>query len=651
MTVERALLGTADSSTENYIENMFSAYLYTGNGSTQTITNGVNLSANGGLVWLKQRAGGPSNQSHYLFDTSRGINVSISSDTTAAQVTRTAALTAFNNNGFDLGSYNETNRSSVPVTTYAAWTFRKKVNFFDVVTYTGNGSARTINHSLGSAPGCIIVKCTSTTGNWAVYHRSQTSASYYTKLNLTDAQASDTTVWNGTAPTSSDFSVGTSALTNANGATYVAYLFAHDAGGFGDTGTENVISCGSYTGNGSATGPTVTLGYEPQCVIVKALSGTRNWVLEDVMRGMSVTESAELFANAQDTETAVNPGIIPTATGFRLGTINTDLNASAITYIYIAIRRGPMKTPTVGTTVFSPIISNSVTGTKLTTGFPVDLQILGIRTPSGNNGHVADRLRGVSCNSTDSGRMSITNSQAAETSTSQPTLFWDNTGFQMPINYSSSSDVFWSWRRAPGFFDVVCYAGTGSVTTVNHNLGAVPQMLITKSRSGTANWQVYLAPVGATKSAVLNSSIAPATSSTYYNDTSPTASVFTLGTSTQLNASGSNYVAYLFASCSGVSQVGTYTGTGAAQVINCGFTSGARFILIKRTSSTGDWFVWDSARGITSGNDPYLLMNSSAAEITSTNYVNANVNGFEITSSAPAILNANGSTFVYLAIA
>jgi hypothetical protein len=100
-----------------------------------------------------------------------------------------------------------------------------------------------------------------------------------------------------------------------------------------------------------------------------------------------------------------------------------------------------------------------------------------------------------------------------------------------------------------------------------------------------------------------------------------------------------------------VSKVGSYTGNGTTQAIACGFTGGARFVLIKRTDSTGDWYVWDSARGIVAGNDPYLLLNSTAAEVTGTDYIDTSATGFEISSTAPAAINASGGTFVFLAIA
>jgi hypothetical protein len=139
--------------------------------------------------------------------------------------------------------------------------------------------------------------------------------------------------------------------------------------------------------------------------------------------------------------------------------------------------------------------------------------------------------------------------------------------------------------------------------------------------------------------------------STIWNNTAPTSTQFTVGTSVGTNSSGQTYVAYLFSTVAGVSKVGSYTGTGALQTVNCGFTGGARFVLIKRTDAGGDWWVYDSARGITSSDDPYLFINSTAAEVTNTNYVDTTGVGFQVTAAAPAGLNANGGTYIFLAIA
>jgi hypothetical protein len=223
-------------------------------------------------------------------------------------------------------------------------------------------------------------------------------------------------------------------------------------------------------------------------------------------------------------------------------------------------------------------------------------------------------------------------------------------------NASGNTYINWYFKRAPSFFDEVCYTGTGVAMTVTHNLGVIPELMIVKSRSngGTSQyfWAVYVAPLGNTANLILDSTDAIATGNLVWNNTSPTSSVFTVGQYNRSGASGVTYVAYLFATLASVSKVGSYTGTGALQTVNCGFTSGARFVLIKRSDSTGDWYMYDSVRGITSGNDPYLFANGpDAVEVTGTNYVDTDTTGFKVTAAAPAGLNANGGTYIFLAIA
>jgi hypothetical protein len=643
----QALGYAARATAANYIEDMFSTYLYTGNNSTQTITNGIDLSGKGGLVWLKCR---DVAHNHALIDTSRGGNKVLRSNSTTAQLDwGSDGITSFNSNGFTMydpggGSGRGINETG----SYASWTFRKQAKFFDVVTYTGDGSNRTISHNLGSVPGSIFVKRTDTTGNWQVYHRSLANTEYLV-LNSTAAKATGATRWNSTTPTSTVFSVGTDATVNANGGTYVAYLFAHDAGGFGLTGTDNVISCGSGTSNGSGVINPVTLGYEPQFIIAKATGTTSHWFMFDVMRGDSLTSVSYLRANTSDAETTTStPYIYPTATGFA-GSGN--FFGANEPFIYIAIRRGPMRTPTSGTSVFSPNVSSGGSTTEITTGFPSDLAIYNLRAGTASNSPFVDRLRGLAVNSSSTSNTLISSSTDAEAGYNIGYEFW-NTGFKIGSYFASNSNVFYSFRRAPGFFDVVCYTGTGSATTQSHNLGVAPELMIVKVRSNASGWQVYSSALANTDYLILNTTAASVNGgSTRWNSTTPTSSVFSLGTHGAVNGSGDTYVAYLFATVAGVSKVGSYTGTGTTLQVNCGFTGGARFVLIKRTDSTGDWYVWDSARGIVAGNDPYLLLNSTAAEVTGTDYVDTYSAGFEISSTAPAAINANGGAFIFLAIA
>ena len=211
------------------------------------------------------------------------------------------------------------------------------------------------------------------------------------------------------------------------------------------------------------------------------------------------------------------------------------------------------------------------------------------------------------------------------------------------------------FKRATGFFDVVNYVGSTTFTqNVSHQLGVVPEIMIIKNRFAATNWIVYHTGIGATKFIRLNTDQDPSSSGGLaWNNTAPTASVFTLGNNgwDGTNYNGNNYIAFLFATLPGISKVGTYTGTGNAVNVDCGFTNGARFILIKRAASSSDWYLWDTVRGIVSGNDPYLRPNRTNEQVTNTDYVDPLAAGFTVTSSAPAALNTSGGSYLFLAIA
>jgi hypothetical protein len=626
----------------NYIEDVFSTWLYTGNGSTQTITNGIDLAGKGGLVWIKSRTEGSTNYigNNLLYGSAIGYERMYSNTTSAAGSGNVISVssTGFTTEGLAASGYSGDS--------FTSWTFRKQPKFFDIVTWTGNNSSpRAISHNLGSAPGCMIVKRTDTSAAWYVYHRSSAASGYTPQecilsLDNTNAVTDNTTFWASTAPTSTVFTVGSSL--NSSGATYVAYLFAHDAGGFGASGTDNVISCGSFTTDGSGNAQFMNLGWEPQWILFKRSSGVGNWNIIDNMRGMPVATSgsAGLAPNLSAAEDPVAFLTTLSATGNQF--YPTTL-ASSSTYIYIAIRRGPMRTPTTGTSVFSPKGAISLTtGQVVTTGFVTDMSIA--KFNGTQEWLLSDRLRNAVL------YPDTTNSEGGLYGSAGPRPFDVQDGFK--TSGISGSYFLWGFRRAPGFFDVVCYTGDSTTPrTITHNLGVAPELMLIKSRSNARGWAVHASAIGNNKYLILNGTNAALTDTTIWVNTAPTSSVFTVGDPFDVNNTGYTYVAYLFATVAGVSKVGSYTGTGTTLQVNCGFTAGSRFVLIKRTDSTGDWYVWDSARGIVAGNDPYLLLNSTAAEVTSTDYVDTYNAGFEISSTAPAAINANGGTFIFLAIA
>jgi hypothetical protein len=235
-----------------YVEDVFSTYLYTGTGSAQTITNGIDLDGEGGLVWAKSRT---NSRNNILSDTERGTGRVLFSNLTAAEDIDSTTITSYNSDGFSMGS--STLKMNTNGEDFASWTFRKAEKFFDVVTYAGNGVAgRTVAHNLGSTPAFIVVKQTSASGqNWKVWHQSVNGGNAFGAFTTA---AFDTTqarfIWGDNAayipPTSTTFTVSNDTGVNASSAAYVAYLFASDAGGFGDD--ESIIKCGSYTGTGAA---------------------------------------------------------------------------------------------------------------------------------------------------------------------------------------------------------------------------------------------------------------------------------------------------------------------------------------------------------------------------------------------------------------
>jgi len=300
-----------------------------------------------------------------------------------------------------------------------------------------------------------------------------------------------------------------------------------------------------------------------------------------------------------------------------------------------------MAVPTDATKVYTGSLANP--SVSIDTGFVPDLAFSKTRN-STSPIYTGTRLQG--------------NSVALITSntTSEGGFGWQwdratNTFMQTSLG---SPVIDWIFARAPSVMDVVCYTGTGSATTQAHNLAAVPELMIFKRRSASASWGVYCNKYNGGVNAnqyyqILNQPDAESSGSGLLNNTNPTLSLFTVGTWNENNASGSTYVAYLFATCAGVSKVGSYTGTGATQTISCGFTGGARWVMVKRTDSTGDWYVWDTARGMVVGTDPSLLLNANASEVNANSIYTA-TGGFQIVSTAAGI-NASGGSYIFLAIA
>jgi hypothetical protein len=314
--------------------------LYTGNGGTQTIS-GLNFSPD--LVWIKERNAAAD---HALYDIVRGTQNRLESNTTDAAATSDNGLTAFNSDGFALGSLAQVNTNA---DTYVAWawdagsttvtntqgsiTSSVRANAsagFSIVTYTGNNTGgATVGHGLSVKPALIIVKSRSVDG-WAVRHDSLAN-NQYLFLNSTGAAATSLNLWFNTAPTSAVFSVNSDSNVNGASTNYVAYCFAPVAG---------LSSYGTYQGNGSADGPMVFANMRPRWIMLKRTDTTSNWTIIDTAREGYNVDNDPLYPNLADAEGTADLADI-LSNGFKLRSTDASVNASAGTYVYAAFAESP----------------------------------------------------------------------------------------------------------------------------------------------------------------------------------------------------------------------------------------------------------------------------------------------------------------------
>lgn len=328
----------------------FAATLYTGNGTTQTITNGGNNSIGKtfqpDFVWMKNRT---ISQIHGWFDSVRGVGNVLSSDQTSVESGGSAGVSSFNSNGFGLGNAfnNNTNAfvawqwkaSNAAAVTNTSGTISSQVSAnpsagFSIVTYTGTGTnGATFGHGLGVAPAFGIWKVRSgTVGNWVIYHRSLGATK---GLNFTTGAATTSAVFfNNTAPTSTVWSLGTVTDVNRNTSTYVNYAFSEIAG---------YSKFGSYTGNGSADGTFIYTGMRPRWLMIKRSDSADNWVIYDTSRSAFNESKLTLYPNLSNAESADASGIDILSNGFKMRNTFSSLNVNGGTYVYAAFAENPFK--------------------------------------------------------------------------------------------------------------------------------------------------------------------------------------------------------------------------------------------------------------------------------------------------------------------
>ena len=221
--------------------------------------------------------------------------------------------------------------------------------------------------------------------------------------------------------------------------------------------------------------------------------------------------------------------------------------------------------------------------------------------------------------------------------------------FRGAFSQSWTGYIGYMLKRAPGFFDVVAYTGTGLLSSIDHSLGVVPEIIFVKRRSANDSWAVYHKALGSSNELWLDQDYA-SMSNALFGGIDPVATAFYAKADNQINGNGQTYVAYLFATMAGISKVGSYSGSGTTHNIDCGFTNGARFVLIKRTDSAADWYLFDTTQGINSGNEPFLRLNLTYAQTTGDNFVGPLSSGFQLV-TGDHVVNGVGASYIFLAIA
>jgi len=673
-----------DSSVDSPVLNNkggFDAVLYTGTGSNQTIEG---LAFQPDLVWIKTRN---EAENHFIVDSVRGVTNQLYANQAGQEYTNANRFKAFNPNGFTVGTTDDTNQSG---NSFVAWAWKAggpsvsntsgsitssvsadNTYGFSVVSYTGATGAQTVGHGLSSAPKFIIAKNRDSSSDWIVYHEDLDSSNpedKFLRLNQTNSTSTSADYWGSGGVTNSVFGVDNGILINTNSQKVIAYCWSEVSG---------YSKFGSYSGS-SSSDVTVTTGFKPRFILIKSTdTAGQEWIIKDSVRG------GDKYLHANDTNAEATGRVVTfNSDGFTLAHSQGPTNYDGRTYVYAAfgdrdgnnwatnnlIATAGLKTANQGMDVVT-YTGNGGTQSISSLNFQPDFVWIKGRDWGGHHSFT-DSVRGAT-------KVLYSNLTNAEgTNTGMLSAFNSNgftVGSDNDVNKSGQNYVAWAWKaggtassNSDGSitssvsanqtygFSICNYVGNAtSGATFGHGLGSVPKMVIIKSRDSGHDWIVYHESTGNTGALRLNGTNVVDTNIKWFNNTSPSSSVFTLGNTGGTNANGDNMVAYCWSEIAGFSRFGGFTGNGSTNgpVITTGFKP--RWVMIKETGNAANWFIYDSVRGTTN----ILWANTTDSESTIGSGDGTNQNGLTINSTGFSIphslsgTNRNGGTYIYAAFA
>ena len=655
----KALAGAAGSGSSKklYVDEVFAVTSWVGTGSAQTITTGINIS-DGGFFFIKNRT--DSGTSFLVYDTERDLNYLKLNDSIPSEQTETQFVTAVSGTGFTTGTSNSTAGSAGDM--MSCWTFAKAPGFLDVVKYDGNGTNQQIAHELDAAVGMMWIKRLDGGDEWYIYHKDTPADNYFEFKD--DAIKSSSTVFNNTAPTSTHFSVGAHDGTNHGSGQYIAYIFANNAGAFGENENQAIIQMGKFTASNTWTYSAYP-GWEPQLFLTWRQAASSKFLIDQWTGGLTRKDGGlhsyfELdtnnpaYTNNNDAVQLLNTGL-QWDPGY--GWIPDD--AGNDNNMYWMCIRAPDKS----------------------VGKPAELasEVFDITTGAGTSSSVIPKMQ-----------MTMRPDYAMQKATASASDKWYdgtrianhiylprpksegagvNTAWEFGYNkgwmahdsytnWTDSNSKSWAWKRNPDTFGLAYWTGTNNAITITNPLKTAPEMIWarqTTNGSGYSNvdWYVYHknthtdSPGG--YYVRLDETTERTSDSTLWNNTTPSDASFAVAGN--LTSNGKHYVGMCFASMTGISKLGGFTWTTASGSgdIDCGFT--VRYLLIKCVSAGSSWLMMDSDKGFAaSGNSDFLRPNSTASYGSSGSYIIARqiTNGFKVPSTQNW-QNTNNEEWIYFA--
>jgi hypothetical protein len=641
------------------------------------------------FIWIKNRDS--SSYPHVLTDSVRGNTKYLESNSSSQELTSSNGIISFDSNGFSLGNDGYFNGGASGANNeMVAWCFNAgegssalneqgsidstvKANQdagFSIVKWTGNSTAgATIGTGLSLPSQLIIIKNLNVVGgsskNWTVYAEPLGNTDYL-YLNST-GQAQTYNFWNNTSPVSDKFTVSSDTNVNSSSGNYIAYCF-HSVDGY--------QKIGSYTGTGTA-GNNVVTDFEPAFLLVKRVDSGDNWLVFDNKRNPTNPTNLALVPNNSAAESVGNlgNGFSFLSNGFQVVSTDTGVNANGGSYIYLAIAADAQPATVLANSFDVVTWTGDGNDRDISLDFKPDLIWIKART--------ADPVEGSANHSLfdsvrfGNGGYALYGNQtyAEETSTYQGAVTqYNSNGFHLGAGTNSSFPYFdvnrngidyvaWAWKAAgiaaintegsitsiananqAAGFSIVKYTGTGSNASFGHGLSSLPELVIVKRTSATEDWFVLYDTTNTPPNYMkLNTTSAGGTSSGVFPSPA-TSTVVNVGNDTSTNSSGSTYIAYCFHSVTGYQKVGSYTGNGGTLSVTTGFAP--RFVILKPTSLSDNWMIYDTSRG----NNIVLFPNLSNADTTYAGRFSFLSDGFQLSTSNSG-WNGSGETYIYLAIA